>query len=368
MFGRANPDLLRRRILLADWSTLSDHQVRARASYSRTALVLDPFRSYAVVTLDSTDEIVPDEAEESVRPPRRRSGRSPQDLATIVVADYTVSTRAWLPSAAIVALLGQFEVAPGAARVMVSRLARRGLLERRREGRHSFYRLTQAAATGLSVGGSAIAMFGIEPEPWDGSWTVVLFSMPEEETTRRRALRGALRWRGYAPLYDGVWVSPHPMTAETRTYLSTATLGTLTVLRAQHCDLETQVTRNPVDAWDMAGIVERYERFIEHWSDFVPGVADGTLTGAAALRARTEMIDAYRGFLMVDPRLPIELMRPDWPRARARDLFVTVYDGLAEPALQYVRGVVARAGDGSSRGIRAHTVAEMATGIGRSAR
>ena len=304
-----------------------------------------------------------DDADEAVRLPRRRAGRSPQDLPTIVVTDYTLSTRAWLPTAAIVALLGEFDVASGAARVTISRLARRGLLEGRRQGRHSFYRLTQPAAAGLSTSGCAIASFGAEPERWDGSWTVVMFSVPEEDIVQRRALRGALRWRGYAPLYDGVWVSPHPMTAETRAHLSTATLGALTVLRAQHCDLGMPVTRNPVDAWDLAAIVERYERFIGHWSDFVPRIADGTLAGAAALRTRTEMIDAYRGLLMLDPRLPTELMPPDWPRARAGDLFRTVYDGLAEPAQRYVREVVARASDGSSRGIRAHTVAEMATGI-----
>ena len=281
----------------------------------------------------------------------------------IVVADYTVRTRAWLPTAAIVRLLGGFDVASGAARMTISRLARRGVLEGRREGRHSFYRLTQSAAVGLSIGGSAIASFGADAEVWDGSWTVVVFTVPEQEIAQRRALRGALRWRGYAPLYDGVWVSPHPMRAETRAHLSTATFGALTVLRAEHCDLGMPVTRNPVDAWDLAGIVERYEQFIQHWSQVVPRVARGTLTGAAALRTRTEMIDAYRGFLMLDPRLPVELMRPDWPRARARDLFVTVYDGLAEPAQQYVRDVVALVDDGSSHGIRAHTAADMAAGI-----
>ena len=49
-----------------------------------------------MVSSYSTEEMFPDEVEEQVRLPRRRAGRSPQDLATIVVADYTASTRAWL--------------------------------------------------------------------------------------------------------------------------------------------------------------------------------------------------------------------------------------------------------------------------------
>jgi phenylacetic acid degradation operon negative regulatory protein len=308
-------------------------------------------------------EMLPDAVEERVRFPRRRAGRSPQDMATIVVLDYTASTRAWLPTAAIVALLAQFDVTAAAARMTISRLVRRGILEGRRQSRHSFYRLTRSAAADLSIGGTAIATFGAEPEPWDGSWTVVMFTVPEEAIAQRRALRGELRWRGYAPLYDGVWVSPHPMTAETRTHLSKAKLGALTVLHAQHCDLQTGVTRNPVEAWDLTGIVERYEQFIQHWDGIVATIKRGAVTGAAALRARTEMVDAYRGFLMIDPRLPAEVMQSDWPRAQARDLFVAVYDGLADPAQQYVREVVAGVDNGSSRGIRAHTVAELAAGI-----
>ncbi|MFI7020279.1 hypothetical protein, partial [Streptomyces sp. NPDC050164] len=31
-----------------------------------------------------------------------------------------------------------------------------------------------------------------------------------------RALRTALRWRGFAPLYDAVWASPHPLTPKGR--------------------------------------------------------------------------------------------------------------------------------------------------------
>ncbi len=42
-----------------------------------------------------------------VRLPRRQAGNSPQGLAVTLLADYTLRTRAWLPSAAIVALLAE---------------------------------------------------------------------------------------------------------------------------------------------------------------------------------------------------------------------------------------------------------------------
>lgn len=310
----------------------------------------------------SIDEIFPDGAAESGRLPRRQAG-SPQGLGVTLIADYTLSARAWLPSAAIVALLGEFGVTSGAARTTISRLARRGALEGRRQGRHSSYRLTEPAAVNLSMGGRGIAAFAAGPESWDGSWTLVAFSIPQEEGTQRRAVRDHLRWRGYAPLYDGVWVSPHPLTAEERTSLAGVALGAMSVFRAQHLELETEASRNAVDAWDIAGIAREYTTFIRRWSRLLPRMTAGGITGAAAVRARTEVMDTYRRFPVLDPMLPIELLPPGWPRAHARELFVAVYDGLAEPAQDHVRTVVASAADRPHPEIRAHTVAELSAGF-----
>jgi phenylacetic acid degradation operon negative regulatory protein len=72
-------------------------------------------------------------------------------------------------------------------------------------------------------------------------------------------------------------------------------------------------------------------------------------------------MDAYRQFPIVDPELPIELMPANWPRARAREVFVAVYDGLAVPAEEHVRTLVTRFSDSPCREIRAHSTAEMAS-------
>ena len=74
------------------------------------------------------DEIFPDDAAGAMRLPRRQAGNSPQGLTVTLLADYTLRTRAWLPSAAIVALLGEAGVSHAGARTAISRLARRGVL------------------------------------------------------------------------------------------------------------------------------------------------------------------------------------------------------------------------------------------------
>jgi phenylacetic acid degradation operon negative regulatory protein len=313
------------------------------------------------------DEAFPEVFPEVVAgPPRRRrrqSGSSAQGLAVTLIADYTVHTRAWLPSGAIVALLGEFGVTSGAARTSISRLARRGVLEGSRQGRFSSYRLTEDAATDLSNGGTAIAAVGADTDPWDGLWTVVVFSMPEQESTRRRALREHLRWNGYAALYDGVWISPDPLPLKGRAELAAAALGAVTVFRAQHLELQAEADRSPVEAWDVPGIAKEYEAFIDQWSPLLPRIAAGEVTGAAAVRTRTEVMDVYRRFPVLDPMLPVALMPPDWPRRRARGVFVAIYDGLLKPAQDHVRAVVAGAADGPWPGVQAHTVAHMAVGV-----
>ncbi|WP_027342033.1 PaaX family transcriptional regulator [Hamadaea tsunoensis] len=305
------------------------------------------------------EEIFPDVAAGS-RLPRRQQGASAQGLAVTLVADYTLPVRAWLPSAALVALLVESGVSSGAARTAISRLARRGVLESSRDGRHSSYRLTSDAADELSAGGAWIARFGEQARVWDGCWTLVAFSLPEEQRVQRRSLRAQLRWLGFAPLYDGLWVSPDSWNTMVEGRLSAVAFGSMTVFRAGHVDLAAAGGRSPVDAWDVVAIAGHYEDFERQWRPLLTRVRRRQVTGAAAVRARTQIMDSYRRIPLLDPQLPTELLPAGWPRARARELFIAVYDGLAEPAEKHVRATVAQAASETAAGIRAQSVAALA--------
>jgi phenylacetic acid degradation operon negative regulatory protein len=309
------------------------------------------------------EEIFPDDAAGSVRLPRRQAGSSPQGLAVTLLADYTLRTRAWLPSAAIVALLAESDVSHAGARAAISRLARRGVLEGSRQGRHSLYRLTEAAAVSLSVGGRWVIASMTEVEPWDGRWTLVAFSLPQERSVQRRALRDQLRWLGYAPLYDGLWVSPHRFTHTAKDQLAQLTLGAVTVFRARQIELDAMIGRDPLDAWDTEAIAGQYESFLRRWGALLPRIRSGDLRGAEAVRARTEVMDTYRRFPLLDPQLPLRLLPAGWLREPAAQVFAGVYDGLAEAAQGHVRAVAARFADGPPPGIEAHTVGDLLAGV-----
>ncbi|KKK01552.1 PaaX family transcriptional regulator [Micromonospora sp. HK10] len=316
-----------------------------------------------MVTPYEMEDVVPELAG-AVRLPRRQAGSSPQGLAMTLIADYTARTRAWLPSAAIVALLAETGVSTAGARTAISRLARRGVLENCRDGRHSSYRLTRSAADELMSGGAWIAGFAAGADSWDGCWTLVAFSLPQEANGHRRALRDQLRWLGFASLFDGLWVSPDALNPTVETRLRTFGVGAMSIFRARHVDLASPSNRSPLEAWDVAAIAHQYETFIQRWQPLLRPVRAGRITGARAVATRTEVMDTYRRFPVLDPQLPIQLMPPGWPRARARELFVAVYDGLAAPAQEHVRAVVARFADAPDLGIRAHTTRDLSAGAG----
>ncbi|SCG33898.1 PaaX family transcriptional regulator [Micromonospora humi] len=306
------------------------------------------------------EEIYPDEP--SVRLPRRQSGAAPQGVVVTLMADYTLRTRAALPSAAIVALLAETGVTSAGARTAISRLARRGVLERSRQGRNSSYRLSPAVATDLSAGGNWILTSTTASAPWDGCWTVIAFSLPQEHAAQRRTLRGQLRWLGFAPLYDGLWVSPYELTPPARSLLAGLASGAVTVFRGRQAELDAIGQRAPVEAWDVAGIAGRYEEFLRRWTPLASRT--DAVDGPTAVRARTEVMDTYRRFPTLDPQLPRELLPAGWPRQAARDLFAAVYDGLADTAERHVRAVVARhAGGAPPADVRAHTTADMLAGV-----
>src|ERR687895_1125063 len=146
-------------------------------------------------------------------PPGGLAQRPPRLLLTLL-GDYWWQQTEPLPSAALVALLAEFGVSDSAARAALSRLTRNRLLVTSKSGRRTFVRLSGRAARILDEGARRIFSFGGTTWPWDGEWSLVAFSIPEHNRSARDALRKQLRWLGFAPLYDGVWVSPRDHATE----------------------------------------------------------------------------------------------------------------------------------------------------------
>ncbi|HEX6451757.1 MAG TPA: PaaX family transcriptional regulator C-terminal domain-containing protein [Trebonia sp.] len=264
--------------------------------------------------------------------------RPPRLLLTLL-GDYWWQRTEPLPSAAIVALLAEFGVSDSAARAALSRLTRNGLLVTSRTGRRTFVQLSDRAAGILDDGARRIFSFGTDAAAWDGMWSLVAFSIPEHNRSARDELRKALRWLGFAPLYDGLWVSPRDHTGEVLGRLGELGIGTATAFRA------TAIAGVPdivARAWDLDGLRAGYEEFIAFAGALRDRVVAGSVAPLDALVARTRVMDEWRAFPAMDPDLPGELLPPVWPRAQARALFIDCYDLLAPLAAHRVRQIIAR--------------------------
>jgi phenylacetic acid degradation operon negative regulatory protein len=273
--------------------------------------------------------------------------RPPRLLLTLL-GDYWWQRTEPLPSAAIVGLLAEFGVSDSAARAALSRLTRNGLLETSRSGRRTYVRLSARAADVLDDGARRIFSFGSRPAPWDGMWSLVAFSIPEEHRAARDELRKALRWLGFAPLYDGLWVSPRDHAGEVISRLTDLGITTATAFRATALPIAGGATAPggapdiPARAWDLSGLQEQYDEFTTFARLLRDQTEAGEINVADALVARTRVMNEWRAFPAMDPDLPDELLPPAWPRAAARELFIACYDLLGPLATRRVRQIIAR--------------------------
>lgn len=272
--------------------------------------------------------------------PRAQAGAQPQHLLLTILGDYWYGRTEHLPSAALVDLLGEFNVSAVGARAALSRLARRGLLEPAKSGRRTSYRLTTRASRVLTEGHRRILEFGTQQADWDGNWTVAAFSVPEEQRDLRHALRARLRWLGLASLYDGVWVSPHRVADEVVGVLDELGISAATVFSARFVPGGPR-GGDPVKAWDLDGLRVSYDKLIADYRPLLDRARSGQVGAAEALVARTALMDFWSNLPNLDPELPRELLQTSWPRDEARSLFLELYDLLAPLAEARVRQLVA---------------------------
>jgi phenylacetic acid degradation operon negative regulatory protein len=286
--------------------------------------------------------------------PRLTSASSPQHLLVTLIGDYWQGRREHLPSAALVRLVGEFGVSDTNARAALSRLSRRGVLDQSRVGRHTLYGLTPEARATVLGSDRRIKDFGARVRPWDGEWTVAAFSLPEARRDTRHLLRSKLRWLGLAPLFDGLWTSPHAQPEEVLDVLDELAVTSASVLRGRESG-----GRSMVDAWDLDALRTSYEQFCLDVQPLLDRARAGEVPSAEALIARTHLMDTWRRFPGLDPELPPEVLPADWPRGAARQAFAELYDLLGPLAELRVRQVLAESAPELAELVRFHATTDV---------
>lgn len=274
-------------------------------------------------------------SDSSTRPQYQNSQR----LLTALLGDYWFWRREPLPSRVLVDLLAEFGLAEPAARAAIRRLAARDLVTVSKVGRTTFYGVPPKTEDLAMRRLTRIFRFGAGDRAWDGLWTFVMFSVPEEQRELRRILRTRMRTLGLGPLYDGVWVSPWDLTQDACTTLAAVGVERATVSRAQITEYDA-LDGNPVGAWDLHALAREYDSFVDDAAQLHARIQ--RITPAEALIIRTKVMARWRSFLDIDPDLPAEILPRPWPRDNARRSFIDIYDSLGPLAETRMREIVKR--------------------------
>lgn len=259
-------------------------------------------------------------------PPRASTEAQPQELIVTIFAAYvgTDPRPAW--SGGLVELLGAFGYSSGAARIALNRVVERQLLMRHREGRFISYSPTPRLLELIAVGEHRLGTLALDA-PWDGTWTVVWYSIPEEQRRERHRLGRRLRFLGFGPLEDSIWVAPRDHADNVDPYLERLGVRHLTGMFVGHQTTppEAIIAR----AWDVDELVKRYHLFIDEFSPY----RDRSLTDDEAFVVRTRLANTYRRFPYLDPGLPGDVFPAAHERRQAATVYQAVLSAL-EPAAQ----------------------------------
>lgn len=271
--------------------------------------------------------------------PRGQPDGQPQHLLATLLGTYGIGRDAPVRAGVIPLLLAEFGISPAGARNALSRVARRGLLEPDGNGRARAYRMTATARETQERRTRQFREFGQPPAPWDGRWTMVLFSLPEEDRTARQALRTRLTRAGFRSLRDGVWATPRDRQADAAALVRAVAPAPAAALRAE---LVTVSTSFP-DLERMFGLADlraAYESFIGCFAPVFARAGAAEIPAGEALVIRTRLMDEWREFADADPDLPDELLPSGWPRDRARAVFTELDAALAPLATEYLNALL----------------------------
>jgi phenylacetic acid degradation operon negative regulatory protein len=214
-------------------------------------------------------------------------------------------------------------------------------------GRIVLYTLTARSEAVLAEGDRRIFSLGrpvVSPE----RWTMLWHAIPQGQRLARSRLRRRLRFLGFGPVQDGMWVAPHDREVEVAEVLRQLGVeshaGVLVGHPAESLDFRAVVER----AWNLDELSTRYREFVTEFGPYRAPELRAALDDRGAFMVRTRLVHLFRAFPFLDPELPPNLVVQPASRAEAIELFHELYAQLDDAAQRYF-GVVTTPADAGRR-------------------
>ncbi|WP_329268627.1 PaaX family transcriptional regulator [Streptomyces sp. NBC_01451] len=247
----------------------------------------------------------------------------PRSLMLTFLGDQVLGRGVRVSSGSVIDVFTRAGVGEQATRSTLTRMVSRGLLRRQRAGRRMHFGLTGRSAAVPADGERRVWHTGAVNRHWDGTWTLLGFSLPESWQRQRHDLRSQLTWSGFGPLFNGLWIAP----GEADVSAPVAELGLsahVKVFRAR-ADAGMEIGAMIEESWELSELAARYRAFARRWQPWeseLPAVDD-------ALSLRLVMQAEWLGVICRDPRLPFVHLPDDWPAERAEKTFRAMHERLA---------------------------------------
>jgi phenylacetic acid degradation operon negative regulatory protein len=238
----------------------------------------------------------------------------PQSLMFALLGYYVLGRAVAVFTGSYIEVFQRVGVSEQATRSTVRRMARRGLLQRHRRGQRMYFGLTPRSMAILEDGRTRVWEVGAVNRHWDGSWTLLGFSMPQSWRRQRHDLRSRLLWGGFGLLQSGLWIAPSEV--DVAGLIGDLGLQEHVKVFVARAGKPTDIGELIRDAWDLDGLAARYQSFLDRWDRRRP-LPDAPDDLARQLWLLTEWLQLVRQ----DPRLPVEHLPGDWPAVRAERVF-----------------------------------------------
>ncbi|WP_432933387.1 PaaX family transcriptional regulator [Microbispora sp. CA-135349] len=251
----------------------------------------------------------------------------PQSLMFSFLGIYVLHRDVAVYSGSAIDVFARLGLSEEAVRSTLARMVKRNLLARHRQGRKVYFGLTPHAVEVLEDGRRRVWETGAVNRDWDGTWTLVGFSIPDSRRSTRHDLRSRLIWQGFGLLQSGLWIAPGAK--DVTDVLTSLDLGDhVTVLTAKAFK-PTETADLVGKAFDIEEIAGRYRAFLARWDvpRPLPGAPDDL---ARQLLLHTDWLHLVRR----DPHLPAEHLPRNWPAIEAEQTFQTLAQRYEPPAAE----------------------------------
>jgi phenylacetic acid degradation operon negative regulatory protein len=254
------------------------------------------------------------------------SSLRPQSLLLTFLGDQVLGRDVCVYSGSVIDVFERAGVGEQATRSTLTRMVKRDLLRRQREGRRMYFGLTEHSTAVLRDGERRIWQTGAVNRDWDGTWTLLGFSLPESWQRQRHDLRSKLTWSGFGPLFSGLWLAPGEV--DVSELVSELGLSAHVKVFRAHADAGTDIGAMIEETWDLSELGAGYQEFVRRWQPWETVAAAPEDALARRLVLQAEWLRIIRR----DPRLPVKHLPDDWPAEQAEKTFRAVYDQLTPPA------------------------------------